>query len=799
MSYWQKQSSAQRLELICLGVTALTVVAMVIDWIPAGYILFRGDPIFPLAPLTYAQEQLQSYSDKVNLGQDSLRTASFYYQWLQALPELFGASLRTSEIIHLILWQLLPLATIFNLGRYLVRRFNWPAFSGLAMGWLYIFNQYRVAQIIDNNHLVIYASLPLMAWLWLRTTEKQAKPLQLGVWLGLTSLMVSSAGTNPPMIGIWLGFNLVLMLVLTLAARESRRNIIKATFIGLVTGLLIQSYWLVPFILTNIGQVSLAGSGNLDWLQDLSNQSSPERIIRLIGAWDWFTSWQGERYNSFVAYLEQPAVWRLALLPAGLALIGLLGGLFVRKIKTEPSSEPRERRILLAFQLTVIGLMIVGLILSHGTHPPFKNLYQWLAEHWPGFWIYRSPWYKFTNLTAFGFAVWGGYAIGWLIELVQKAGQRFKPFKDNSSLAAFGLLISLGLILIPLRPWFDGTRYTQDPTKAVLPDLIPEARLDTQVASYLNQLPTGGIGILPYMPSEIYKDGYGSITSPYYYLLTRPYFERADRVGYPPGLTSGAGSAYRVFVEHLYSNNPDATLIAKAIGLRYLVVRGDTRFDYYGAHDGPAEIRAFLADQPEAKLIQSVGATEIYELSAVEPRPILTTATLSDRYIGDPIDGLGTLLGINTSTTQPWPVLLFTTPEKQPEEAIINATRDGIDPQTSPPALLNLQTSGTTYTAQVSTSSPFWLTLNRRQSRFWQIKVVGGQAEGPVISLGYAPAWKITPDLNCEADCQPLQIEVSHQLDRLIKPLFTIHLLALAIFTLYLYSSYAKNSYAHHE
>lgn len=796
MSYWQKQGAAIRLELILLGITALTVIAMVIDWIPAGHILFRGDPIFPLAPLTYAQEQLISYSDKVNLGQDSLRSASFYYQWLQALPELLGASLRTSEIVHLILWQLLPLATIFNLGRYLVRRFDWPAFSGIAMGWLYLFNQYRVAQIIDNNHLVIYASLPLMTWLWLRTTEKQAKPLQLGVWLGLASLMVSSAGTNPPMIGIWLGFNLVLMLALTLAARESRRTIIKATFIGLVTGLLLQSFWLVPFILTNIGQVSLASGGNLDWLQDLSNQSSPERIIRLIGAWDWFTSWQGERYNNFVTYLEQPAVWRLALLPAGLALLGLLGGLFVRKSKIEQSS---ERRIILAFQFTVLGLMLIGLILSHGTHPPFKNLYQWLAEHWPGFWIYRSPWYKFTNLTAFGYAVWGGFAIGWLIELAQKVSQRLRPSKDNARIAAFGLSIALALILIPLRPWFDGTRYSQDPNKAVLPDLIPETRLDSRVAAYLNDLPTGGIGILPYMPSEIYRDGYGSITSPYYYLLTRPYFERADRVGYPPGLTSGAGSAYRVFVEHLYSNNPDATLIAKAIGLRYLVVRGDTRFDYYGAHDGPAEIRAFLTVQPEAKLIQTIGETEVYELSSVEPRPILTTATQSDRFIGDPIDGLGTLLGINASATQPWPVLLFTTPEKQPEEATINATRDGIDPQTLPPALTNLKASGTTYTAQASTSSPFWLTLNRRQSRFWQIKVSGGEAVGPVISLGYAPAWKIIPDTNCQRDCQPLQIEISHQLDRLIKPLFIIHLLALIVFTLYLYSSYAKNSYVKSE
>ncbi|TSC65575.1 MAG: hypothetical protein CEO22_438 [Candidatus Berkelbacteria bacterium Gr01-1014_85] len=796
MSYWQKQSSVERVELICLCLTALTIIAMVVDWIPAGYILFRGDPIFPLAPLTYAQEQLISYSDKVNLGQDSLRTASFYYQWLQALPELLGASLRTSEIIHLILWQLLPLVTIFNLGRYLVRRFNWPAFSGLAMGWLYIFNQYRVAQIIDNNHLVIYASLPLMTWLWLRTTESRAKPLQLGVWLGLASLMVSSAGTNPPMMGIWLGFNLVMMLALTVAAHESRRNVIKASLVGLVTGLLIQSFWLVPFILTNIGQVSLSASGNLDWLQDLSNQSSPERIIRLIGAWDWFTGWQGERYNAFVAYLEQPKIWRLALLPAVLALFGLLGGLFIRKALIEQSriEQSSERRIHLAFQLTVTGLMILGLILSHGTHPPFTSLYQWLAEHWPGFWIYRSPWYKFTNLTAFGFAIWGGFAIGWLLELAQKIRQQQRPAVDNSRVAAFGLMISLGLILIPLRPWFDGTRYTIDPNKAVLPDLIPEARLDTQVASYLNQLPTGGIGILPYMPSEIYRDGYGSITSPYYYLLTRPYFERADRVGYPPGLTSGAGSAYRVFVEHLYSNNPDATLIARAIGLRYLVVRGDTRFDYYGAHDGPAEIRAFLKDQPEAQLIQTVGETEVYELTATEPRPVLTTATQSDRFIGDPIDGLGTLLGINTSASQPWPVLLFTTPEKQPEEQVIDVTRHGIDPQTPPPPLVNLKATGTTYTAEVSATTPFWLTLNRRQSRFWQIEVDGGQATGPVISLGYAPAWKITPD--CQIDCQPLQIKISHQLDTMIKPLFTVHLLALIVFTLYLYSSYAKNSYA---
>ncbi len=739
--------------LLILGFTCL----LPLMWFGSHQLLFRGDPIYPLDPVRYLGEQWFQWVGKVNLGEPGVRIAALPYQFIQALPALLGAPTSWAEKIHFMVWLTMPGITLFFLMEELVRRLQISRWATPIAISYYLFNLYRLAQFVDNNHLVIYAALPLGLLFTIRAFDLQRSWVAETLKLSLTSLIITQAGTNPPMyLMFWLPV-IGMAIVLGLGQLKHWQRTLKIGMLLLIATVLINLFWLVPFIQINLRQTSLNGSGNLDWLNELSNQTSPGRVIRLMGAWDWFSSWEGEPYAPFAWRYLQPFWWWLTLVPA-LLIIPLA---FVRKAW--------NRYVLVIF---LIGLF--GLIFSHGTHPPFTEFYRWAVKHLPFFWSFRSPWYKFTNLTALSYAILIGLSVGYWLKLVTS--------KRVASRLVTSLLVT-GIIVLPLvitHPFITGGRWIKPgETKFVTPDIVPYPEHIRQAATWLNSQPgNSAVGLLPYMPSEIYRWGYASLVDPMFYLSRRPILIRGDRVGYPPGETPGGSVGYRVFVEQLYSDDQKAEKVAELLGLEFLVIRNDLRFDYYHGQDGPGTIKKHLAAMPHFRYERSFGEWDIYHFDQAQEQPVRATTRI-DRFIGHPIDALASILNSVQTVDGSFPAILFEQPVKQVSNEIINQVTAALDPS-QPAPKLSVTSHGTTYSISGTGNQPFLLTLNQRADPGWQLTASRSPDNnqpkiGPqVISYGYAPTWLVKPSGS-------FNLTISYQPQNLILPSFLASLIAIGL------------------
>lgn len=82
----------------------------------------------------------------------------------------------------------------------------------------------------------------------------------------------------------------------------------------------------------------------------------------------------------------------------------------------------------------------IGVILSCGTHPPFKHFYLWMVKNVPFFVAFRSPWYKFTLLTCLSYAYFFGFSVGFIYAKLKKVTSRATP------ILVVILIISLNMI-----------------------------------------------------------------------------------------------------------------------------------------------------------------------------------------------------------------------------------------------------------------------------------------------------------------------------------------------------------------
>lgn len=728
-------------ELVTLTLLLFALV-LPVTWFEPGHIIFRGDPVFPLDPIRYFYESLSAWNGKINLGAESnFAAGSIIHRFLQALPMFFGLSLQQAEIVNFALWFALPgifLALYLRLLSQQLKISQWAVPIGVAY---YLFNLYRLELFSDNNHLVVYGALPLALYLLTLLYAGRRNLWLYASVFALSSLLVAQASTNPPMYVVyWLGV-LLYGAVLAIVNPKLWKKTVAFWTVSLVLTFLLNLYWIVPYATIIARQTGLTAAGNLNWLADLSKHTSLAHVIRLIGAWAWFDGWNGQPYAPF-ALIYQTKLWQwLTLIPFLLALLGLC-------------FKQSWHRYSIAF----LSLGLIGLIFSQGTHPPFGALFQAALDHIPFFWIFRSPWYKFTNLTALSFAVLIALGLGYILT-------RVSQWRSGSLVSTALALLAIAIPLVLTHPFLTGSRWQLERT--------PYPTHIRAGATWLNvQAGNEAVALLPYQAAAVYTWGYSSLLDPLEYLSRRPLFVRGDRIGYVHGETPGASVAYRVFVERLYSDDPIAAEIAQLLGIRYILLRHDINTDYYNDTDTASFIRERLSHLPSARVVRSfhsaLGQWDIYELPVKEN---LIYATSEVAYIeGHPIDHLHTLLSQRKADSSAFPAYLFTRPLKQPNLAESQSIPNRLKPMPAPELTVVKTKSG--YRVSGRGMSPFLLVLNQSYQPHWQASAAGAKVGFPVIANGFAPAWLVEPE-------GEFTISVRYRLNTLFVPLAAVSGLTL--------------------
>lgn len=589
-----------RWTLLCVGVILLWGCAPLLWFLP-HYLIHTTDLDIPFTAQRW-QWLAHTWNEAWGAGTEWVLTLPSLVS--TAIPAALHAMTRSLELtqrLDFILWFTVPGLTMWCLMRYLTRdqrEDRWVAC--LVAVNVYMFNLYLEALWLGNlSGLTAYAAFPLLLWMVFQGVESP-RPVLWGLGFGVSSLAWATIGLNAEiaLVVIMALAGVALFSAGRAAARGDRPQVIRtATFVcsAVVTTAACHAFWLFPHWLMYTSKTPVALSAlqqeSRSWLGGVSAYTSFVNVVRIQGAWTWDQGWN-EPYHTYSHWyrthpLSLAAGWALPLI----VWIGL--------------------RRLRGWRQGYFGaLAVVGIVFGMGTHPPMRGLYLWCIRHLPTFWIFRTPWYKFTLLTCLGYAVLAGVGVRYLYG--RWASRRARRGLAVAAVAA--LLIGNMAYVFPVtlgtmfaKPW---ERKYLKPAHVVMPPYVEASAqwLDAQAGFFRTMCLHKHVNNM-----GVYDWGYAAFAPPLALFTRRPML-------FSSGLwiSEDRGSAVAAaFHEALYKASTSAAMkIARLLGVRYLLLENDLQYDYFEFdHDSPAFIRDQLRRQTDWRFSRQIGRWEWYEVT----------------------------------------------------------------------------------------------------------------------------------------------------------------------------------------
>src|SRR5258708_688884 len=364
-----------------------------------GILIDGVDTNFPLDPTVWFQRRFFTWQNVANAGSDfSASTAGTFFHLLQFLPFKLGLPLPAVELFSLLFWFTLIVFSSWFLARTFFPKRSFPQIIFVVLYSLniWLFNSWENVKVAN---LALAAAIPMgMSILILlrRGRIKRGMAALLSVFAGI---VLSGAGINPAYI---ICFFLILSIYFlaeifidfgswTLVIERFKDFLLLATFI-----ILVNAFWILPSLSFIFGSITSSNSigalGFTNWVASLSENTSFVNVLRMQGAWDWYTVDSVTKLPIYIPYavhyFYNPVFVGFSYLIPFLAFLAF----FLKK-----------RKYIL--QYVSFGVMLViGVFLAAGTHPPSGNLFRFLANHLPFFSLFRSPWYIFAPLVGLSLA-----------------------------------------------------------------------------------------------------------------------------------------------------------------------------------------------------------------------------------------------------------------------------------------------------------------------------------------------------------------------------------------------------------
>lgn len=366
--------------------------------VPANWFLNKKDVLingvdtnFPLDPVVWFERRMYVWNSIANAGLDfSSSIAGLFFHSIQVFPYILGFSLQYTQIFSTVFWFSLIVISSYILARKIFPR---KALVQLLFVNLYSFNifLFNTWENIKVANLSIMASIPFALFILITLNENSVSKIKAAFCLVFVGIVVSGAGINP---AYFISFFSVLVLYLiSQILNTSRQEIIfksKNLILLTIVILLVNAFWILPtsnYILKNIPTGESIGKiGFNNWVDSLSENTSLLNVMRMQGAWDWyaFDSITGlPLYIPYALNYFYNSIFILfSFLITGISMLGLL------------LYDKHKKHLSLFFGI----LLVIGIFLGAGTHPPTGDIYRWFLNHLPFFSLFRSPWYIFTPL-----------------------------------------------------------------------------------------------------------------------------------------------------------------------------------------------------------------------------------------------------------------------------------------------------------------------------------------------------------------------------------------------------------------
>lgn len=408
----------------------------IVWFVGKGNFLINGvDTNFPLNPPTWFLRRFYVWNNILNTGADfSSSTAGLFFHLVQVIPYLLGFSLQMTEFISLLFWFLLIVLSSYFLSRVILPKRFLPQ---LLFTFFYSFNVYlfNTWENVKVANLSLTAGIPLALGI-LILLDKEKITRKVGFFLSvLVGIVLSGAGINPSYL---LSFFLVIFIYLlgSIIASPKAKIARLINFLLVVSAtIMVNVFWIFPTISYVIKGIPIGGSinelGFANWVDSLSENTSLFNIFRLQGAWDWYSVDEVTGLPLYIPYALN-YFYRLPFIVFSLIapILAILSLIFRKKA---------NNYLYLGFSI----MLLVGVFLGAGTHPPTGTVFRYLLNNLPFFSLFRSPWYIFTPLVTLAYAGLIGLLFDYAFEYLKTKKQRI----GKLLLGFFGITLFAGNLL----------------------------------------------------------------------------------------------------------------------------------------------------------------------------------------------------------------------------------------------------------------------------------------------------------------------------------------------------------------
>jgi len=464
-------------------------------WLKNGLIILGHDSGFRLNPVQHLVNLFYSWNFVFNFGADwSILKGFLITQFPETIFSILSGSVAGGEKISFVMWFFVIGISMYTfVNSFFPKKEYWIFRISSAVFYMYNFFLLQGWFIVERAKFSIYAALPFGFLIIYRTLTKSYSIPKGFILFSLLTFFLNGGG-NPTLYGSLIIVYTLVYLFITLVnfLQGGLRELLYSIKVGLFFALgflFINAYWIFPqlYLFLNKYSSSLSGAGGIEgiinWEAVVNKHTSFINLFRLQGIPDWYNNPSHVYANDF---LNNPLLIVLSFIPV---LIIALGFYYHKQI----SSEVRKDKLL----FLIVLIYLVGLMFSAGSHPPLGFIYIFLIEKIPGFFMFRSAFFKFGTIFWFSSVFLTCYYMNLLI---------LKFVKNKLWVNIIGVIVIM-FILLYHYPYFSGSFFDwKKPltTRVYVPEYIEEA------ASYLNKSTDTNtrILLLPRLDSNYHADSY---------------------------------------------------------------------------------------------------------------------------------------------------------------------------------------------------------------------------------------------------------------------------------------------------
>lgn len=607
----------------------LLLGAIPLLWFKPGYIASGHDMGYSLDPVARVTERLYVWPDSFDIGTDiSLFLGSIPIYMPEVILRTLHFPLQMEQKIVFMFWFVMPGISMYlllsSLSELLGIKKEYKTFYSLLGSVFYSLNHYLlhgwfVASKAEFSFVIV---TPLILLFALKVLFYKNRPVLWGLIGGLIiTFFNGGGGPGSALIGgflitfIWFLFFFNVLKVFKILS-FSLRPLLKFFIVFIMSSLLLNAYWIVPFIyytknnFLSLFNNSVGGeSGLLNWADAVSMHATFSNIMRLQG----FSSWYNNETHPFSnTYLENPFFVILSFIFPLLLILSLY---ISRKDKI-------MTKAVIGFFL---GLGILTMFFMSGTRTPLGFLYKALLQYIPGFSIFRSPFYKF------GYVLWISYAVlfSYSVTILFNRLMQNLTSKKEKAIKILGLSIGIVLLLIYSFPFFNGSFFNWNPpltTMVKLPSYVFDFQKWIKENDHIGR-------VLLYPPirndysSDIYSWNYWSLT-PFPNLLSEKHIISNKRL---------FNTNQSLVIDHLYNaieekDKEKIDRISDSLNVEYLLLRKDAKstLSWLVVPD-PNGYEAIIKDSPWFVHYKNFGEWDLYKLNKkVSNRKIVEAKNLTE-------------------------------------------------------------------------------------------------------------------------------------------------------------------------